>query len=199
MKTQTLAMATAALMTMAVLALAGCSSAQSDWAAAGNENTVAAYQKFLTKHPNDQHANEAQTMILQLQDDNAWAEAKHSGTIAAYQIYLQQSPQGSHAGEASDDIKALERAAAWKNAQVDSATSVKDFLQKYPTGPESDQAKEKLKELAGYRAHLATEASDAKAQRRADQLKAKFKDQLQELTVHPQIRAESHSRLTRKV
>lgn len=193
MKTQSLAIAAAALI-MAALIVASCSSAQSDWAKAGNENTVAAYQDFLSKHPKDQHANEAQAMIVQLQDDNAWAEAKHSGSTAAYQTYLQQSPQGSHAGEARDAIVAMERAAAWKSAQSEpTATSYSAFLQKYPTGPEVDQAKAKLKELAGYRVHLASESSDAKAQRKVTQLKSQFKDQFQDLTVTPDSSGKSFS------
>lgn len=193
MKTQSLAIAAAALLT-SVLIVASCSSAQSDWAKAGNENTVSAYQNFLAAHPKDQHSNEAQAMILQLQDDNAWTEAKHSGATAAYQAYLQQSPQGAHAAEARDSITAMDRAAAWKSAQgAGSATSIQVFLQKYPAGPEADQAKAKLKDLTGYRVHLTSELSDAKAQRKVAQLKARFKDEFQDLTVTPDSSGKSFS------
>lgn len=185
MQTQSLAIAAAALITAALI-VASCSSAQSDWAKAGSVNTVAAYQDFLAMHPKDQHANEAQAMILQLQDDNAWAEAKHSGSTAAYQTYLQQSPQGAHATEARDAISAMDRASAWKNAQgAPTAASFEAFLQKYPSGPEADQAKAKLKDLQGYRVHLAKESSDTKAQRKVAQLKSQFKDQFQDLIVTP--------------
>jgi outer membrane protein assembly factor BamD (BamD/ComL family) len=191
MKTQSLAIA-AALLTAALVA--SCSSAQSDWTKAGNEDTVAAYQNFLAAHPNDQHANEAQAMIAKLQDANAWSETKHSGTTAAYQTYLQQSPQGVHAAEARDQITAMDRAAAWKSAQAAGAVaSIQAFLQKYPTGPEADQAKAKLKELSGYRAHLASESSDTRAQRKLAQLKARYKDQFQDLTVTPDSSGKSFS------
>lgn len=191
MKTQSLAII-AALLTAGLIA--GCSSAQSDWAKAENDNTVLAYQNFLAAHPNDQHANEAQAMILKLQDGNAWAETKHSGTAAAYQSYLQQSPQGAHAAEARDEMTALDRAAAWKSAQgVGTVASVQAFVQKYPTGPEADQAKAKLKDLAGYRVHLASEPSDTKAQRKLAQLKARYKDQFQDLTVTPDSTGKSFS------
>ena len=191
MKTQSLAIA-AALLTAALIA--SCSSAQSDWAKAGRENTVLGYQNFLAAHPNDQHANEAQAMILQLQDDNAWAEAKHSGTSAAYQTYLQQSPQGVHAAEARDKVTAMDRAGAWKSAQgTGTGASIQAFLQKYPTGPEADQAKAKLKDLTGYRVHLASESSDTKAQRKLAQLKARHKDQFQVLIVTPDSSGKSFS------
>lgn len=191
MKTQSLAIAAALL---AAALVASCSSAQSDWAKAGNEDTVTAYKNFLAAHPDDQHANEAQAMILKLQDANSWSEAKHLGTTAAYQTYLQQSPQGVHATDARDQITAIDRAAAWKSAQAAGAVaSIQAFLQKYPTGPEADQAKAKLKDLAGYRVHLASESSDTKAQRRLARLKARYKDQFQDLTVTPDTSGKSFS------
>ena len=191
MKYQSLAFAVALL--TAVLA-ASCSSAQSDWAKASNEDTVSAYQNFLAAHPNDQHAAEAQSMILKLQDANAWSEVKHTGTTAAYQTYLQQSPQGAHAAEARDQLTAMDRAEAWKSAQAAGATaSIQAFLLKYPTGPEADQAKAKLEELAGYRVHLASESSDAKARQKLAQLKTRYKDQFRDLTVTPDSSGKSFS------
>jgi hypothetical protein len=191
MKTQSLAIA-AALLTAGLVA--SCSSAQSDWAKAGSENTILGYQNFLAAHPNDQHANEAQAMVLQLQDDNAWVDAKHSGTTAAYQTYLQQSPQGAHAADARDKVTAMDRAAAWKGAQdAGTGTSIQAFLQKYPIGPEADQAKAKLKDLSSYRVHLASESSDNKAQRKLEQLKARHKDQFQDFIVTPDSSGKSFS------
>ena len=185
MKIQSFALATAALFSMAVI-VAGCGSAQSDWAKATSDNTVSAYQNFLAAHPKDQHATAAQTMIVQLQDDNAWGEAKHSGTAAAYQIYLQQSPEGAHAAEARDAMTAMDRAAAWTTAQgANTAASIQAFLEKYPAGPEADQAKTKLKDLTGYRVHLASEKTDAKAQQMLARLKSRLKEQASNLAITP--------------
>jgi hypothetical protein len=193
MRTQSQAIAASALVGL-VLAMAGCSSAQSDWAKASSDNTVVAYQNFLAGHPNDQHATEAKAMLLQLQDDNSWAEARHTGTIASYQLYLQQSPQGTHAGEARDAITSIDREAAWKAAQTaGTATSMQAFLQKYPTGAEAEQAKTKLKDLTGYRVSLASESSNDKAQRKLAQLTARFGDQLHELVVTPDANGRSFS------
>jgi hypothetical protein len=168
---------------------------RSDWAKAANENTLSAYQSFLAAHPKDQHANQAQAMIMQLQDDNAWTEAKPSGTAAAYQTYLEQSAQGAHAAAARDAITAMDRATAWAAAQsAGSAESVEAFLQKYPTGPEAGQAKAKLKDLKGYRVQLASESSDAKAQRKLAQLKKRFEDQFHDgLSITPDPSGKSFS------
>ena len=173
------------------LALGGCRSASSDWDEASKENTVAAYHKFVAVHPKDQHVSEAQALILQLQDDNGWEVAQHTGTIAAYQTYLQQYPQGSHAAAARDAVTSIERAAAWRTVQGEAtATSMQAFLQKYPTGPEADQAKAKLNDLAAYRMRLASEPSEARAQRKLAQLESRFGDRLRGLLVAPPASSE---------
>jgi hypothetical protein len=191
-KTQPLAIAAPSLLALA-LAIASCSSAKSDWTKAANENTVSAYQNFLAAHPKDEHTSEAQAMILQLQDDNGWVEAKFTGTVAAYRKYLEQYPHGTHSGEARDTVISIDRAAAWKTAQGEGGTapSVQAFLQKYPTGPEADQAKAKLKDLASYRVRLATESSDVKAKRKLMRLKARFGDTLHDLVVTPDASGKS--------
>ena len=191
--TQSLAIAAASLCGLA-LAIAGCSSATSDWNKASNENTVAAYQSFVAAHPKDQHASEAQALILKLQDDNIWAEATHTGTTAAYEAYLQQYPQGTHAEDARETMTSMARAAAWKTEQdTASATAIQAFLQQYPTGPEADQAKAKLQVLTGYRVRLANEPSEDRAQRKLAQLKARFDEQLQGLLVTPDGNGKSFS------
>src|SRR6185437_10272966 len=97
--------------------LAACSSAESDWKKADSQNTTAAYQDFLTHHPNDTHAQEARDRIAKLEDDQAWADAQKANTTDGYQQYLQKEPNGAHAQEAQTQVTALERAADWKAAQ----------------------------------------------------------------------------------
>jgi len=193
-KTQPLAISAPTLLTL-TLAIASCSSAQSDWTKAANENTVSAYQSFLAAHPKDEHASEAQAMLLQLQDDSGWVEALHTGTAAAYQTYLQHYPQGTHSREARDAMTSIDRVAAWKAVQGEGGTvaSVQAYLQKYPTGPEADQAKAKLKDLAGYRVRLASESSDVKAQRKLVRLKARFGDTLHDLVITREASGKSFS------
>ena len=137
---------------VAATVLAACSSAESDWKKADSQNTTAAYQDFLTQHPNDTHAQEARDRIKKLEDDQAWADAQKTNTADGYQQYLQKEPNGTHAQEAHDQVAALERAADWKTAQqANTVAALQGFLQKYSQGPEVDEAKAALDKLQGYR------------------------------------------------
>ncbi len=193
MKTRSRAMTATAFVSLCAL-LSGCNSAQSDWVKASNENTITAYQNFLAAHPKDQHASEAQAMILQEQDNNEWQEAQHTNTAASYQTYLQLFPQGSHATAAKDAMTAIDRGTAWKSAQdAGTAVAFKAFLEKYPTGPDSDQATATLRDLTGYRVHLASETTDAKAQRKLSRLKSKLGEQASDLKITPDASGKSFS------
>ena len=130
-----------ALISQLVL-VAGCHSAQSDWEKASSLNTIAAYQDFLNKHPNDERATEAKAMIRQQEDNDAWDIARHEGSVVAYQGYLEKYPQGAHAPAAKTAMIDINRAADWKTAQSGDAAAVQAFLNKYPAGAEVDQAKE---------------------------------------------------------
>jgi hypothetical protein len=177
-----------------VLALASCSSATSDWNRTVRENTIAGYHNCLAAHPQDQGASETEAIILGRQDDESWIEAKHTATTAAYQDYLKQYPKGIHAGDARNAMTSLGRAAAWKRAQGEGTTaSIQAFLLEYPTGTEADQAKMKLEDLTDYRVRLASESSNDKAERRLLQLKARFRDQVHDLVVMPDVNDKSFS------
>lgn len=168
------------------IALASCSSANSDWSKASTENTMSAYQDFVAAHPKNEHVAEAQAMILQFQDDSQWAQAQHSVTSDAYQQYLQQFPKGTHVKAAQDAIATIDRAAAWKAVQNESsAASIHAFLQKYPTGPEADEARDRLKTMSGYMVRLAWEKSDATAQRKLAELKSHFDGKMHDLMIIP--------------
>ena len=173
----------AVLVTSTVFFLSSCSSAVSDWRKASTDNTVAAYQEFIAAHPKDEHASEAKTMILQLQDNDAWMEAQHTATKAGYRVYLEGFLQGTHTVAARDAITALDRADAWKTAQSGDAAALKSFLDKYPTGPEADQAKSALEKLTVYHVELAKVGSDKRAQEKLAKLKTQLKDQVPDLQV----------------
>jgi hypothetical protein len=129
-------------------ALTACNTAESDWQQATARNTMTAYQAFLQKHADSEHAENARGRILALQDDQAWTAARAANSIAAYQDYLKAESGGVHVGEAKYQITALQRADAWKALQNDaSAASLQAFLLKYPQGLESNEARARLKEL----------------------------------------------------
>jgi hypothetical protein len=168
------------------LALTACS-AQKDWTNASAENTVSAYQTFLGRHPKDEHAQEAQTRIAALQDDDAWKTAQGGNSSDSYQAYLQAEPNGTHAQAARDAMTGFDRANAWKTAQSDgSAAALQAFLRKYPQGSEADQARQKLTAIqSDYRAELGGFHSERAAQRKRSELQSRFSKVLVEIDVVP--------------
>jgi outer membrane protein assembly factor BamD (BamD/ComL family) len=164
--------------------LAACGSAKYEWSQANTLNTIAAYQAFLAKYPNDVHAADANNRIAELKDAQAWNAAQVASSVEGYQQYLTAEPSGSHAQAARDEVLARERSAAWRAAQTNAtAQSLEDFLQKYPTGMEADAARDKLKVLTGYRAQLGTAHTKQLAERERDTLAKRFGKNFQQIVV----------------
>ena len=168
--------------------LVACSSAETDWKTADSQATVAAYQKFLTDHPNDSHAELARNKIHSLEDEQAWAQAGKTNTADSFRQYVQTQPNGVHLQEANDRITGFERADAWKTVQADAtAASLQGFLAKYPQGPEADQARAQLQKLSAeqYRVQLATFREKAQAERARARLQSQYGKVLREVVVVP--------------
>jgi outer membrane protein assembly factor BamD (BamD/ComL family) len=167
------------------LALTACGTAQKDWTNASAENTLSGYQAFFDKHPENEHAQEAQTRIAVLQDEEAWKTAQGGNSSDSYQAYLQAEPNGSNAQAARDVITGFDRANAWKTTQADgSAAALQAFLQKYPQGSEADQARQKLAAIqSDYRAELGRYDNERAAQRKRSELQSRFSETLVEIDV----------------
>lgn len=164
---------------IAVLGLAACSSAQSDWQQSNASDTVSAYQEFLQKHPNTPQSVEARHRIQVLQDEEAWTRAQQVNTVQSYQNYIQEQPSGIHLAQAKDNIASGERTTAWLAASAtDTPESLQAFLQKYPQGPEADKAKARLAQLTGFRVQLASFHSEQQAEKIRDKLQGKYGDVL---------------------
>jgi hypothetical protein len=171
---------------LASVALAACSSAQSDWSQASAANTVSAYEVFLEKHPNTPQSAEARTRIQTLKDEQAWAVAQQVNTVQSYQGYIQEEPSGIHLDEARDHISSNERSTAWAAASaLDTPEALEAFLQKYPQGPEANQAKARMARLTGYRVQLATVRSEKQAEKTRDRLQGKYGDVLGSVVIVP--------------
>jgi len=173
---------------LTALIAVGCDTGASDWQKAASQNTVAAYQDFLTHHPNDSHAQQARDRIQALQDDQAWADAQQAGTTDSYQQYLQKQPNAKHADEAHTQITALERAAAWKSAQAaNTEQALQDFIQKYNQGSEVEQAKAQLQKLQSeqYRVRLGAYHDDKAAEKARADLQSHFGNDVQNIVVIP--------------
>jgi outer membrane protein assembly factor BamD (BamD/ComL family) len=168
--------------------LTACNTAETDWQKAEAMNTEAAFQDFLTHHPNDAHAQEARARIQGFEDEQAWADAQKSATADGYQQYLQKEPSGKHADEAHTQITAIERADAWKSAQAaNTEQALQDFIQKYSQGPEVEQAKAQLQKLQSeqYRVQLGTFHDDKAAEKARADLQTKFGNDIHDIVVIP--------------
>ena len=169
-----------------LVVLVACSSPEADWKKADTQGTIAAYQKFLTDHPNNAHAPQARSRIQALQDDQAWADAQKANTADGYKQYVDSQPNGMHTAEAQDRLTSLQRAAAWQAAQADGkAPALQDFLQKYPQGSEADQARAALQKLTGYDVQLGTFKSKKQADALSAKLKQRYGDILHDVIVVP--------------
>jgi hypothetical protein len=155
-----------------------------EWSHATHLNTIAAYQKFLSNYPNDPHAVDARDRIANLQEERAWTAAQIASSIQGYQQYLRTEPGGAHAQAAHEEIVARERDAAWQTAQTnETAQSLQAFIKKYPSTSEADEARDRLKEIAGYRAELGTARDERRADHERDELTKRFGKDLRQVVV----------------
>jgi hypothetical protein len=166
--------------------LVACSSSQQDWTQATTQNTVAAYQTYLSKHPAAEHAGDARDRMSKLEDEQAWSQADSANTVVAYQGYLQQQANGAHVAAAHDKLAIAERKAAWDAAQsAGTVAAYQGFLAKYSEGSDADQARTKLAQLNGYTVKLASVRSTAEANKVRDRLKQKYGNVLHDVVVVP--------------
>jgi hypothetical protein len=82
------------------LMLAGCSHEKADWKSASTADTAAAYQQFLTQHPNSASAAQARTRIQQIQEDHDWQTATSSDSREGYEQFVAQHPESKWVQEA---------------------------------------------------------------------------------------------------
>ena len=133
----------------ALLALFGCANPEADWQKAEMENTEAAYQAFLEKHPDGEWAQRAQTQLDALKDAQDWENAQTADAIEAYNNYLLAHPAGAHMGEARQRITELEQEAAWNAAQqAGTKEALEDFATRFPDAPQADQARSQIAAMA---------------------------------------------------
>ena len=84
-----------------------CSSPESDWQKAEENNTIEAYQSFLNKYPESSYASEVQEKIGKLIFESDWQKAEGNNTIEAYQSFLNKYPESSYASEVQEKIGRL--------------------------------------------------------------------------------------------
>jgi cell division septation protein DedD len=133
----------------ACLLVVACSNPETDWAKAQAENTQAAYEDFLERHPDSEWSRRAQAEIDVIGDRRAWEKAQTADAVEAYNSYLLTQPVGAYIGAARQRIYELETEAAWAAAQAaGSRIALEDFIIRYADTAQAEQARARLTELA---------------------------------------------------
>jgi hypothetical protein len=111
------------------LALAGC--AGQSWDQVREQDTPAAYRRFLTEHPRSPHAAEAQERIAVLQ-------LERDPTPEALERFQQEHPNSGATAQLTQRLEAREFEAARSEA---TAAAYDRFVASFPTGALADRAR----------------------------------------------------------
>lgn len=138
----------ASLVVFAAL-LGACSNPESDFRAAEAANTEAAWRDFISQHPDNTLAGQAQQRLHDLREQQDWQKALQAQSPEALRAYLQAHPMGPNADAALEQLLDLERRFIWQTA-IRTATreAFENFLLQYPDAPEAAEARERIAALA---------------------------------------------------
>lgn len=127
-----------------VFVAVGCPSPESEWQKAAKANSLAAYEEFLQRHPDSARASEAQERIDQLQRTAEIESAFRAGTIAALERIVEKYPRDPGADRARVKLAELHFE---RTAEIDSLPAWREFLGRFPEGPSSEKAEERIRIL----------------------------------------------------
>lgn len=124
------------------------------WERCTTENSLAAFNAYLSKFPNGPHADEALDRIKKLEEEKEWVRTGRIDRTYAYQQFLRGFPQGKYAAEARERIRQLQEggsreseADTWRRAkEADDEAASKAHLSAFPDGGNSSQARTRLRE-----------------------------------------------------
>ncbi|MBI5018281.1 MAG: hypothetical protein HZB55_22680 [Deltaproteobacteria bacterium] len=160
--------------------------AEQAFAEALSKNTIAAFEAFLTAHPDSREVPEARERIAWLREDADYTKARAADDEEGYRAFLRDHPGAVFREEVELRIKAIvdwkaqeqakqrvsaeaaeRRSELFKEAsKLDTAAAYRLFLAAYPEGPEAQEAQRKLKDAE------ADDAAFAQAQTSEEGLRA---------------------------
>lgn len=137
------------------LVIAGCSSQQSDWQHAQQQNTVAAYQKFIKQYPDSDHVQDAKQQIAHIKQQREvqqaradWQQAEQMNTKVAYQQFLQSHPNSQYTDQAHQRLQQMQIQQDWTYASSSgNVVALRQFASKYPNSPRAQQARQMIAKL----------------------------------------------------
>jgi len=174
--------AKAVFLGIGLLLLAACSREQQAWRSAQGEDTVEAYNSFLTSHPESALAKQAQARVTQLLEERAWDRASEAGTADAYRAFLVEHPNGKWAEEARIRIESFALGEVSASPEMIPATST------HPPAPatsgdftEPDTSGDAGTATADFGIQLGAFSDEYRAENEWQRLVGKFAEQLANL------------------
>jgi HEAT repeat protein len=132
----------------AVLCCIACNSSERDWKAAAEANSLAAYQRFLSEHPDSARARDAESRIESLSRRAAIDSALRAGTTEALERVIALYPSDPAVAKAREKLASLYFDAA---ARVDSIPEWRRYLEAHGSSAQAAQARARLEALVGER------------------------------------------------
>ena len=120
-----------------VVVFQACSSEQTAWENTIEQNTVSAFELFITDHPNSKYIEQANEII----EDLYWKETVSGNVSNSYELYLSKYPDGKFA-----EIAVVKKEEAlWAEIQRGvSYDKLKEFIANYPESAYIEGVKERL-------------------------------------------------------
>lgn len=114
------------------------------WNQACQQNSLDAYEKFLTLFPQGNYVAACQSRINSIKDERRWEYACKENSISSYRGYLDSFPKGVHAEDARARLNDVVEDLAWRNTlSVNTSEAYKEYIAKYPNGSHVSMAKKK--------------------------------------------------------
>ena len=132
------------VLTIVTIICTGCATMESEFKKACDDNTIAAYQRYLQKYPDSKFETDARNRVEELE----WAKTIDEKSVWGYETYLRKYPLGKYRDEANrrlgDD--------KWKSIKANSDPTsrelyeaAKNYIEQQPTGAYASEAQSTLK------------------------------------------------------
>jgi len=137
---------TLALLCIAIL-MNGCA-VNKDFERAQQTNSIAAYENYISKHPNSKYTETAKARLAKLYESRDWENALNYNTISGYEEFMNSHPNSAYNSTAEKNILKLKEQRDWESIKYyGNLSDFKNFINRYPYGAHYYEARAKINEL----------------------------------------------------
>ena len=109
------------------------------WAKATGSDSVAGYKEYLNRYAGGRYSQQAEENLAKLD----WRAVENSSDPAALESFLKRHPSASYRDRALSKLDDL----AWGRTSQNDISSLRLYVQNFPTGRHIDEARRKIEEL----------------------------------------------------